>query len=337
MNDFFGTTAAIDELTLTPTLKRRTFWKTIFSFFIIYLLGSILSGIISMIPMYSAMMNDPGVREVLYSENPSDTDLTNAMLEVMNNLPQWMNAVSLLATAGLIFAVLFYSKKFENRRFATLGFIKKGAVSEYGIGIIVGLILFVGAYGIMLLSGEAQFFGFSDNISLPMLLLFFLGFLVQGMSEEILLRGYLFVSLSSTNNVPIAIIVNSFIFTWLHSSNSGVNTIAFLNLFLFGVLASLYFLRRGSIWGIAAVHSIWNFAQGNIFGCQVSGNNTMPSLFNTVYTTGNGLFNGGAFGPEGGLGVTIILLIGIVVLLFMKNKDVEIPMVRYFGEFQSDF
>ena len=108
-----------------------------------------------------------------------------------------------------------------------------------------------------------------------------------------------------------------------------------INLFLFGVFAALYFLRRGSIWGIGAIHSIWNFAQGNIFGCKVSGSLSGESLFRTNYIGESILFNGGSFGPEGGLAVTIVLFIGIVVLLPMKNKHVEIPPIRLKGEFYS--
>jgi membrane protease YdiL (CAAX protease family) len=121
----------------------------------------------------------------------------------------------------------------------------------------------------------------------------------------------------------------------LHYGNSGINLLGLLNLFLFGVFAALYFLRRGSIWGISAIHSMWNFAQGNVFGCAVSGNSGMDSIFSTTSQSANTIFNGGAFGPEGGLGVTIILSIGIIILLPLKNKMVEVPMRKFGSEFYS--
>ena len=89
--------------------------------------------------------------------------------------------------------------------------------------------------------------------------------------------------------------------------------------FLFGVLASLYVLRRGNLWGACAIHSMWNFAQGNLFGAAVSGNRSGPSLLRAeaIASGSASLWNGGAFGPEGGLAVTLVLLAGIAVLLFL--------------------
>ena len=87
------------------------------------------------------------------------------------------------------------------------------------------------------------------------------------------------------------------------------------------MFAALYFIRRGSIWGIAALHTAWNFVQGNIFGCYVSGINFYQSVFTTEIDNALSPINGGWFGPEGGLAVTAVLLIGIVTLSFMKNKE----------------
>ena len=109
---------------------------------------------------------------------------------------------------------------------------------------------------------------------------------------------------------------------------------AVINLFLFGVFAALYFLRRGNIWGISAIHTIWNFAQGNIFGCKVSGMNMGETIFNTVETNGV-LWSGGDFGPEGGIGVTVVLTIGIIILTLMKNKDIDGFFIRSDVEFVS--
>ena len=250
-----------------------------------------------------------------------------------SNMPDWILAMSLFATAGVIIAVLFYCTKLERRRLFTLGFVKKGAFFEYFIGLIIGIIMFGSVYAIMILSGQAQFKGINPNMSVGIIVLFFAGYLIQGMSEEILTRGYFLVSASySSKNVGLAVFLSSTFFALLHVSNPGAGPLGILNVFLFGIFAALYFLRRGSIWGIAALHSIWNFAQGNIFGCSVSGNASGNSIFLTGYTYGGTLINGGEFGPEGGIGVSIVLLVGIVILLFMKNKEIR---PEYSLDFQS--
>ena len=87
-----------------------------------------------------------------------------------------------------------------------------------------------------------------------------------------------------------------------------------MNLTLFGVFASVYFIKSGNIWGVGALHSIWNLAQGNIYGIRVSGIVTECSVFASAPSEGGFLLNG-AFGLEGGLAVTIVLLAGTCFLL----------------------
>ena len=53
-----------------------------------------------------------------------------------------------------------------------------------------------------------------------------------------------------------------------------------------------------SIWGISAIHTTWNFAQGNIFGIKVSGINAQVSLFSFKSSEAGKIINGGSFGLE---------------------------------------
>ena len=161
-----------------------------------------------------------------------------------------------------------------------------------------------------------------------MIILYFLGYMVQGMSEEILCRGYLMVSMQRGCPLWVAVLTNSLLFTVLHLGNPGITPLALLNLALFGIFASLYTLRRGSLWGIGAIHTIWNFAQGNIFGISVSGLSGSPSIMTATTAEGGSLVHGGAFGMEGGLGVTAVLLIGCAVLLLIKTKKSEITALE---------
>jgi len=330
MDKIFGTTAAIDEARLTS--KRRNFFTISFMFILVYFLGSMISGALMTVPMQFYIFTSDEIL-LLMESGVTDTDvLMEAVYEFM---PEWMNAVSLITTAGMIIAALVYCTRFERRRACSLGFFKKGAVPEYLSGLLIGLLMFAAAYGIILLSGQAEFAGFNSDVSIPLILLFFVGFLIQGMSEEVLLRGFYFVSGSYTSSVWISVFASSATFALLHLANNGITAMSIINLFLFGVFAALYFLRRGNIWGISAIHSVWNFAQGNIFGCRVSGSLSGESLFATKNLGDSALFNGGSFGPEGGLGVTIVLLVAIIILLPMKNKRVEVPPIKLKGEFYS--
>lgn len=215
--------------------------------------------------------------------------------------------------------VLLFCRFAEGRRPRDLGLSPRRAGREYLAGLPVGLLLFAGAVGISAAVGAVRVTKSAGDTSAPLLLLFFAGYLLQGMSEEVLCRGFFMGSLLRRCPIPVAVTVNSAAFALLHLGNNGVTPLALVNIFLFGVLTSLYVLRRGNLWGACAIHSMWNFAQGNLFGAAVSGNRSGPSLLRAEAITGGSasLWNGGAFGPEGGLAVTLVLLAGIAVLLFL--------------------
>ena len=115
----------------------------------------------------------------------------------------------------------------------------------------------------------------------------------------------------------LAVLLNSILFSLLHVFNNGIQFLALLNIALFGILTSLYVLRRGNLWGACALHSLWNFVQGNVFGVSVSGTESGPSPLSATLRPGAELWNGGTFGLEGGLTVTLVLLAGILILLFL--------------------
>lgn len=228
---------------------------------------------------------------------------------------------SLFATLGMTLITMLFCKLIQKRKMNTLGFTKEGAGREYLIGLGVGFVMFSSAVLICVLTGAIKIDGFSETFGVGMFLLFLLGYMLQGMSEEVLCRGYVMVSIGRRYSMWVAVISNAVIFAALHLLNSGISVLAFINLVLFGVFASLYFLKRGNIWGIAALHSVWNLVQGNFWGLRVSGIVTECSVLRSAMVDGKEIFNGGAFGPEGGLGVSVVLLIGICVLLRNKKNE----------------
>lgn len=244
------------------------------------------------------------------------------IMRIATNLPMWLYAVSLIAEIGWIAVVLLYCRFIEKRSLRTLGFSKKKCILRYLAGAGLGFAGFVLVYGILLLTGSVKLTASPENeMTLLYGILFFIGFMIQGMAEELFCRGYLLVSLSRRYTVTGSVVMSSLLFTALHGTNQGFSLLASLNLFLFGILLSLLFLRFENIWLVAALHSIWNFVQGNIFGVSVSGSAVLPSVFGTSNTAGRDWLNGGSFGAEGGLAVTVILAAAIVVLLRLMRKQ----------------
>lgn len=230
------------------------------------------------------------------------------------------------ATISTVAAVLLFCLLAEGRTLKSLGFTRKCAVSEYGIGLAGGFILFGGAVLLCVACGTLTVEVAPVSPSLGMLALYFAAFLIQGMSEEMLCRSYLMVSLSRSLPLWACTVINALLFSLLHTGNPGVSVIALLNIFLFGLFASMLTLRRGSIWMVGALHSMWNFAQGNFFGIPVSGIAGIPSPLVSEPTSGARaeLVNGGAFGLEAGLAVTVVLAAACVAVALLPTKRSEI-------------
>lgn len=231
-----------------------------------------------------------------------------------------VNLASLFCTVFCIIATIIFCTKIEKRSVRSLGFRGKTPVTEYLLGLVFGAAMFAAVWGICLVTGTVDCRGISTNIS-PLIALFFLGFLVQGMSEEVFSRGFMMQSLSIRYAGIVAVVINAVFFAAMHLGNNEVSFLAIFNIFLFGVFASLYMWKRGNIWGIAAFHSAWNFTQGNLLGVRVSGGNFGPSVLETVSDPSGALINGGGFGMEGGLACTLVFVAGIVFLLFMPVRQ----------------
>jgi hypothetical protein len=63
-------------------------------------------------------------------------------------------------------------------------------------------------------------------------------------------------------------------------------------------MAALYLLTS-RLWASIGYHIAWNFTEGYVFGAQVSGTESDPSLYQVRPAAGvDTLWSGGAFGPE---------------------------------------
>ncbi len=240
--------------------------------------------------------------------------------------------LSLLSTLFTVAGSLVCCLCIERRTLATMGFIRRGAVVDYLIGVVLGVLMIAASLGLCMALGGATVTIASAQPSVLTLGAFLVGFLIQGMSEEMLCRSQLMVSLSRRWPLWLCAVGNALLFSLFHLGNPGVTVIALLNIFLFGLFASVLVLRRGSIWMAGAIHSLWNFAQGNLFGIPVSGLTGAPAPLRTAMpaeTTLERLVGGGAFGLEGGLAVTAVLMVSLLVVMLMptkKSECVDIPL-----------
>ncbi|TMF04996.1 MAG: CPBP family intramembrane metalloprotease [Chloroflexi bacterium] len=146
------------------------------------------------------------------------------------------------------------------------------------------------------------------------------GFVVQGAAEELLFRGYVLTNLQEQWGLRWAVALSAAGFALWHAMNPAFNALALINLVLFGIATALYKVRvdHGQLWGVCAIHTVWNWLQQIVFGLPNSGLTTprddvlfsvMPnaSLPDPIW--------GGGFGPEGTLAASLVLLALIGVTL----------------------
>lgn len=285
--------------------RKPSVWALVPIGILVYIAGSI-AAVICMIPVLAVWVGLDGNAEQVYPL-------------LMSNQLALTLAMNLPIMAGFI----GYMRWIEKRSLLSVGFTRGATLKRYLAGLGWGTLMMMAAAGIACAFGGMRFAGFGQGIDWLLWLLMFIGFLIQGMSEEVMCRGFLMVSAANRAPLWIGVALNSVLFAALHLFNQGVTLLSVLNLILYALFASFYFLRTDSIWGIGAMHSAWNFVQGCVLGVGVSGNPVPVTTAHFVPTEGSAqAINGGAFGLEGSIAVTIVLAAGILLLVFWPyNKD----------------
>lgn len=285
-------------------------------FMVSSMLQSILPSIYLIIELVKSLAGYEGTMDEVAIE-----ELMGTLMAVQSDRAYLL--ITLFVTVFGIAVPVIFCRFIEKRPLTSMGFKKKHAVKDYLIGLLIGFAMFSAVILINILTKSMTFEGLNKNLTgagIAFVLVFFVGFVIQGASEEIIVRGYFMTSMGAKHNIWLALMISSVVFALLHVGNPGFTFIAFVNIVLIGVLFGLYIICFDNIWGACALHSMWNFVQGNFYGVPVSGMNMSDSIFVTSVNEDMMLINGGSFGAEGGLATTIIQLLCIGgLLLYMKK------------------
>lgn len=221
----------------------------------------------------------------------------------------------------ILLLFIFWVKVIERNSLSTLGFVKKNWLKYLGWGISLSL-LQMGVIALVYQVGGIGTFELNELSLEP--ILFILGlfpfWLLQGGTEEVATRGWLLTRIAARTNLPLAIAISSSLFGILHMGNAGVTFLSVLNIILDGVLAGLLFIYTDSIWLVVAQHGTWNYVQGNLLGFQVSGTGADASIFSFTMGDGPDWLTGGAFGAEGSIITTLVLLVSLVIVYRLGER-----------------
>lgn len=221
----------------------------------------------------------------------------------------------------ILLLFIFWVKVIEKNSLSSLGFVKKNWLKYLGWGILLSLL----QMGVIALVYQVCGIGTFELNELSLEpILFILGlfpfWLLQGGTEEVATRGWLLTRIAARTNLPLAIAISSSLFGILHMGNAGVTFLSVLNIILDGVLAGLLFIYTDSIWLVVAQHGTWNYVQGNLLGFQVSGTGADASIFSFTMGDGPDWLTGGAFGAEGSIITTLVLLVSLVIVYRLGER-----------------
>lgn len=277
-------------------------WAIILS--LIFMYGGSLIGSLATVPLYLALLNVP-----LFFNNQN-------LLSLL---------ITLFSFAFISLLIFFRVNVIEKRSLSSIGFNKNNWLKKYSLGFLIGLVMMSIIVLILLLFGyitveknPIQPVGVSA-ISSVLVILF--GWIIQGATEEIVTRGWLLNVLSSKYNIGFGLLISSTLFGLMHLTNPNVNYIAVINIILVGLFYGLYVIKTNDLWSVCGMHSAWNFAQGNIFGFEVSGLDISVGTLIDLNLVENDFITGGVFGPEASIVATFVLLLSIIILLFINNTN----------------
>lgn len=285
-------------------------------FLIIYVLEAVIPSFVSVIPMMEEMKSQgmlDGSVKITLKKSMAVATLISASPKVM--IP------SLLSTVFGTVTSIIYCRNIEVRPVSSMGVRKNKIIPHYLIGLAVGIAMMTAITILSVVTGVNNI-SLCSNINVGIILLYLLGFFVQGMSEEFIFRGYLMTTIGGHHSPFLAVGISSVAFALAHTANPGFNVLSCINLILFGIFAGVYMICFDDIWGVCGIHSIWNFMQGNFYGISVSGTGNTESVFRTSAVTEHSWLSGGKFGIEGSIFTTLILSAGIItVLLNIRKKS----------------
>ena len=242
---------------------------------------------------------------------------------------------SLFFQLGIFFfialVVFLWVRYREKRPFSSLGFYKQDWFKNLLKGFLIGAVQFSLVVVLLLVTGTGSLkLGQLNLQSLIFVLAIIPFWILQGGTEELVTRGWLFPAVSAKSNIFIGILISSALFGAMHLLNAGVTVLSIVTIILDGIFACLLMIKYDNMWVLAGMHGAWNFVQGNVYGIQVSGNGATASVFNYTSQTSIDWLSGGAFGAEGSIFASIVLIGCIAYLYWSLKKENRLPQALMF-------
>ncbi len=232
----------------------------------------------------------------------------------------WNTPLALLIGFGTAVAALFgyrwVVRRTERRDVTEAAW--SGAAAAVGRGLLIGLGMFAAVIANIALLGGYHVAGWG-SVSGALALFGFTA--ATAVTEELMYRGVLFRIIEGRLGTWAALGLTAALFGLSHLLNANATLWGAIAIAIEagGMLGAAYVATR-NLWVPIGIHFAWNFAEGGIFGTEISGNNTPQGLLDGVLS-GPSMLTGGTFGPEGSVySVGAGMLVTIAFLWLARRR-----------------
>lgn len=227
-----------------------------------------------------------------------------------------------LVLGALLPAILM--ARFEERSLADYGLPPHAAFGKmfwvgagWGLAAITLLLLALRAlhafyFGQMVLHGSR---------ALRFALFWGVYFVLVGVFEEFLLRGYALYTLSRSWGFWPAAAMLSLMFGVIHMRNPGETWIGLLGVVAIGMFFCLTLYRTGSLWFAVGFHAFWDWGQTFLYSVPDSGTMEPGHLMRPAFH-GRDWLTGGSVGPEASV-MCFVVIAGVAGVFARRYRGVR--------------
>ena len=211
--------------------------------------------------------------------------------------------------------------KIEGRRLGQYGLPRSEALRKnFWVGLLIGLLATSSTVlAIFALHGVRFTSAAMHGTAIVTAAAWGLAFLLSGLAEEFLFRGYAQFTLTTGMGFWPSAFLLSGLFGLGHASNGGETVLGSLSVVSFGLLLCLFLRRTGNLWCAVGFHLGYDWGQTFLYGVPNSGLLPSQSLLNASLS-GPRWLTGGTVGPEASILCPIVLAI-VAIVFSLKYRD----------------
>jgi hypothetical protein len=199
--------------------------------------------------------------------------------------------------------------RYENRQFRAYGLPLQSAFGkQFWIGLIWGICAITVLMLMLRGAGSFYFGGLAlHGLRIAKFAAFWgVFFLIVGLFEEFVTRGYTQFTLSRGMGFWPAAVLLSAAFGAIHLGNPGEAWVGALAAACIGLFFCLTLRRTGTLWFAIGMHASWDWGESFLYSVPDSGQVTPGHLLRSSFH-GSRWLTGGSVGPEGSLFVFVVI------------------------------